>query len=80
MRTSFLGGGKTSRSTASSIASREKWASTISSPGSKSAWPYWSRMSLHDVLAQALAGQSPGQGVAGELAVGRVGRLAAAAT
>ena len=38
----FLGGGKTSRSTASSIASRDRWARTISSPGSKSARPYWS--------------------------------------
>ena len=30
---------------------------------------------LHDVVAQALAGQAPGQGVVGELAVRRIARL-----
>ena len=35
---------------------------------------------LDDVFAQALPGQAAGQGVAGELAVRRVGRISAAGT
>ena len=75
VRTSFLGGGKTSRSTASSIAGRERWTRTTSSFGSKSAWPYSASRNLHHVLAKPLAGEPSCQCITRHFPVGGLGRI-----